>query len=93
MIFAAYLSDETSGIIKRHMETVISSLRDGDISIRRRALDLLYGMCDKSNAKRIVAELLNYLHNADYDIQEELVPYLPYLFFKVRVLNGYMSGY
>jgi len=27
-------------------------------SIRRRALDLLYGMCDVSNAKDIVEELL-----------------------------------
>jgi hypothetical protein len=27
-------------------------------SIRRRALDLLYGMCDVTNAKEIVEELL-----------------------------------
>lgn len=30
----------------------------GWCSIRRRALDLLYGMCDTSNAKDIVEELL-----------------------------------
>jgi hypothetical protein len=28
------------------------------LSIRRRALDLLYGMCDVTNAKDIVEELL-----------------------------------
>jgi len=33
-------------------------LKDPDISIRRRALDLLYGMCDVTNAKEIVEELL-----------------------------------
>ena len=32
------------------------------VSIRRRALDLLYGMCDVSNAKDIVEELLQVLH-------------------------------
>lgn len=31
-------------------------------SIRRRALDLLYGMCDVSNAKDIVEELLQVRH-------------------------------
>jgi AP-2 complex subunit alpha len=30
----------------------------GGDSIRRRSLDLLYGMCDISNAKDIVEELL-----------------------------------
>ncbi|EFA74743.1 adaptor-related protein complex 2 [Heterostelium album PN500] len=49
------------------------SLKDADISIRRRALDLLYGMCDKVTCKTIVAELLSYLQTADYNIREELV--------------------
>jgi AP-2 complex subunit alpha len=65
--------DEAAEIMKKHQEMVIHSLKDADISIRRRALDLLYGMCDKSNAMRIVSELLNYLIHADFDIQEELV--------------------
>ncbi|MCO5559346.1 hypothetical protein L7F22_012944 [Adiantum nelumboides] len=41
-------------------------------SIRRRALDLLYGMCDVTNAKDIVEELLQYLTTADFGIREEL---------------------
>jgi AP-2 complex subunit alpha len=41
-------------------------------SIRRRSLDLLYGMCDISNAKDIVEELLQYLTTADFGIREEL---------------------
>ncbi|KAL7615959.1 hypothetical protein Lser_V15G04559 [Lactuca serriola] len=45
-------------IIKRHQAQIITSLKDPDISMRRRALDLLYGMCDVSNAKDIVEELL-----------------------------------
>lgn len=58
--------------IKRHQAQIITSLKDPDISIRRRALDLLYGMCDVSNAKDIVEELLQYLTTADFGIREEL---------------------
>ncbi|GAB2274662.1 hypothetical protein Dimus_009433 [Dionaea muscipula] len=59
-------------IIKRHQGQIITSLKDPDISIRRRALDLLYGMCDVSNAKDIVEELLQYLSTADFAMREEL---------------------
>ncbi|KAG0627347.1 hypothetical protein M758_2G193500 [Ceratodon purpureus] len=58
--------------IKKHQSQIIISLKDPDISIRRRSLDLLYGMCDVSNAKEIVEELLQYLTTADFGIREEL---------------------
>ncbi|KAH9571656.1 hypothetical protein CY35_02G105700 [Sphagnum magellanicum] len=58
--------------IKKHQAHIITSLKDPDISIRRRSLDLLYGMCDISNAKDIVEELLQYLTTADFAIREEL---------------------
>ncbi|KAK7273646.1 hypothetical protein RIF29_14704 [Crotalaria pallida] len=41
-------------------------------SIRRRDLDLLYGMCDISNSKDIVEELLQYLSTAEFAMREEL---------------------
>ncbi|KAJ9188744.1 hypothetical protein P3X46_000111 [Hevea brasiliensis] len=63
---------EVQDIIKRHQAQIITSLKDPDISIRRRALDLLYGMCDVSNAKDIVEELLQYLSTADFAMREEL---------------------
>lgn len=59
--------------IKRHQETILMSLRDKDISVRRRGLDLLYSMCDTSNAKIVVSELLRYLQVADYAMREEMV--------------------
>ena len=43
------------------------------MSVRQRAADLLYAMCDRSNAKQIVAEMLSYLETADYSIREEMV--------------------
>lgn len=59
--------------IKRHEKTVSFSLKDPDISIRKRALNLLYVMCDSSNARDIVGELLNLLQTGSYDLKEELV--------------------
>ncbi|XP_058485063.1 AP-2 complex subunit alpha-2-like isoform X1 [Solea solea] len=60
--------------VKTHMETVINALKtERDVSVRQRAVDLLYAMCDRSNAKQIVAEMLTYLENADYSIREEIV--------------------
>lgn len=44
-----------------------------DVSVRQRAVDLLYAMCDRSNAQQIVAEMLAYLETADYSIREEMV--------------------
>lgn len=43
------------------------------MSVRQRAVDLLYAMCDRSNAKQIVAQMLSYLETADYSIREEIV--------------------
>ncbi|CAL9701278.1 unnamed protein product [Knipowitschia caucasica] len=60
--------------VKTHMETVINALKtERDVSVRQRAVDLLYAMCDRSNSKQIVAEMLSYLENADYSIREEIV--------------------
>jgi len=64
---------ESLEVVKKHQDTVILSLRDRDISVRRRGLDLLYSMCDATNAKLIVGELLRYLNAADYTLREELV--------------------
>ncbi|KAK9127635.1 hypothetical protein Syun_016432 [Stephania yunnanensis] len=63
---------DVQDIIKRHQAQIITSLKDPDISIRRRALDLLYAMCDVTNAKDIVEELLQYLSAAEFTMREEL---------------------
>lgn len=60
--------------VKKHQETIINSLKtERDVSVRQRAIDLLYAMCDRSNAENIVAEMLVYLETADYSIREEMV--------------------
>lgn len=64
---------ETLDPIKKHQNIILGSLRDRDISVRRKGLDLLYSMCDTTNAAPIVNELLRYLQTADYAIREEMV--------------------
>ncbi|KAI9681823.1 MAG: hypothetical protein M1829_000568 [Trizodia sp. TS-e1964] len=64
---------ETLDPIKKHQNIIIGSLRDRDISVRRKGLDLLYSMCDPSNSGPIVSELLKYLQIADFAIREEMV--------------------
>ncbi|CAD5216885.1 unnamed protein product [Bursaphelenchus okinawaensis] len=60
--------------VKKHQDTIINSLKtERDVSVRQRAVDLLYAMCDRSNAVNIVNEMLSYLETADYSIREEMV--------------------
>lgn len=47
--------------IQRHRNTIVDCLKDEDISIRSRALDLIYSLVNKSNVKALVKELVNYL--------------------------------
>uniref|UniRef100_A0A914GVD6 AP-2 complex subunit alpha n=1 Tax=Globodera rostochiensis TaxID=31243 RepID=A0A914GVD6_GLORO len=81
-------SEFSHDAVKKHQETIINSLKnEKDVSVRQRAIDLLYAMCDRSNAENIVAEMLIYLETADYAIREEMV-------LKVAILaEKYASDY
>lgn len=60
--------------IERHQDTVVQALRfERDISVRRRALDLLFTMCNPQNAKHIITALVAFLEHAEYAIREEMV--------------------
>lgn len=57
-----------------HIDKILVNLDHTDVSIRKRALDLLYLICDSSNVSVIVAELLGYLENrVDPHIHDDLV--------------------
>lgn len=43
----------TGDAIRRQQATIMFSLKDADISVRRRALDLLFAMCDRSIAESV----------------------------------------
>uniref|UniRef100_A0A1L8DVR8 AP-2 complex subunit alpha n=1 Tax=Nyssomyia neivai TaxID=330878 RepID=A0A1L8DVR8_9DIPT len=67
-------SEYSHAAVKKHQEVVILSMKmEKDVSVRQQAVDLLYAMCDRSNAEEIVQEMLNYLETADYSIREEMV--------------------
>eukprot|EP00505_MAST-04D_sp_SCG-Rhode-Island_P001696 Stramenopile-MAST_4_protein_1696 len=59
--------------LDEHKSKILFSLKDGDISIRKRALELVFAMCNASNAESIVEELLEHIVVAEFDIKEEMV--------------------
>jgi AP-2 complex subunit alpha len=65
-------SRDVQQLVREHQQTVIDALKDSDVSIRKRALDLLYGMCDAQTAQQIVRQLLDYLNKAEYEVRSEL---------------------
>lgn len=58
--------------IQLHSDMIFVSLSDKDISVRRRALDLLYAICDRTNVREIVQRLLEYLCVADASLRQDM---------------------
>jgi AP-1 complex subunit gamma-1 len=48
------------------------SYQDADVSIRKRALELLYLLVNDSNVKCVTKELVDYLEASDQDFKEDL---------------------
>ncbi|KAI3619637.1 ap-1 complex subunit gamma-1 [Moniliophthora roreri] len=51
--------------VQRHRNIILDCLRDGDISIRRRALELSYALINEQNIRILIRELLAFLEVAD----------------------------
>lgn len=58
--------------VQRHRSTILDCLRDGDISIRRRALELSYALINESNVRLLTRELLTFLEVADNEFKAGL---------------------
>jgi AP-1 complex subunit gamma-1 len=54
-------ANSASSALQRHRQTVVDCLKDPDISIRMRALELIYHLVNHENVESLTAELLNYL--------------------------------
>lgn len=58
-------TDAGAAALQRHKQTVVACLRDSDLTIRRRALDLVYALVDARNVRAMTRDLLGYLVVAD----------------------------
>lgn len=55
--------------VQRHRNTILECLRDADISIRRRALDLSFTLINDGNVRVLIRELLAFLEVADNEFK------------------------
>lgn len=56
-----------SKAVQRHRATILDCLKDPDVSIQRRAVDLCFALINGTNVRTMVKELLNYLDYCDID--------------------------
>merc|ERR1712217_928931 len=47
--------------IQRHRNTIVECLKDADLTIRKRSLDLIYALTNKKNIRSLARDLLNFL--------------------------------
>jgi len=58
--------------VQRHRNTIVDCVKDSDVSIRRRALELVYALINEANIKTLTKELLDYLDVSDNSFKPDL---------------------
>jgi AP-1 complex subunit gamma-1 len=58
--------------VQRHRRTIVECVKDGDVTIRRSALNLVYSLVNASNVQTLVPELLEYLEVADLEFKADV---------------------
>ncbi|KND01869.1 uncharacterized protein SPPG_03659 [Spizellomyces punctatus DAOM BR117] len=65
-------STSDSSALQRHRSTILDCLRDADISIRRRALDLSFFLINSQNIRILTRELLSFLEICEGDTKNSV---------------------
>eukprot|EP00899_Mesostigma_viride_P002184 jgi/Mesvir1/11967/Mv00286-RA.1 len=58
--------------VQRHRNTIVDCVKDSDVSIRRRALELVYALVNENNITTLTKELLEYLQVSDQEFKGDL---------------------
>jgi len=58
--------------VQRHRATIVDCLKDPDVSIRRRALELIYVLVNSENVRPLAREMVNFLNVADPELRADL---------------------
>eukprot|EP01096_Ripella_sp_DP13-Kostka_P003624 TRINITY_DN1544_c3_g2_i2.p1 TRINITY_DN1544_c3_g2~~TRINITY_DN1544_c3_g2_i2.p1 ORF type:complete len:867 (+),score=475.34 TRINITY_DN1544_c3_g2_i2:57-2603(+) len=74
--------DRDQPAVQRHRAIVLDCLKDPDISIRKRALDLTYALVNHQNIKLMVKELIQFLKAADLEFREDITAKICLLTYK-----------
>lgn len=56
--------------VQRHRTTILECLKDPDVSIRRRSMELSFALINSSNIRTMVKELLTFLEKAEPEFKE-----------------------
>lgn len=54
-------ANNAASALQKHRTTIVDCLKDPDVTIRQRALELIYHLVNSENVESLTAELLNYL--------------------------------
>eukprot|EP00605_Chrysophyceae_sp_TOSAG23-4_P002772 GSChrysophyteH1.ASY1.ANO1.3056.1 assembled CDS len=65
--------DGVDAIMQGYANTAVASLNDADMSVRKRALEVIFLITDRSNASEMVADLVTALSTADETLKEDIV--------------------
>ena len=58
--------------VQRHRRTIVECVKDGDVTIRRSALNLVYSLVNAGNVETLAPELLEYLAVADPEFKSDV---------------------
>lgn len=62
-------TSDSSEAVQRHRTVIIDCLKEADISIRRRALELAFALVNESNVQSLVGELMDVLPAAEPEVK------------------------